>query len=582
MPTKDFIVKLAADSKGYQSGMSEASKALDKFQKQNLSTSAAIKTVTSTLSKYLSVAALAKGAVDAFTATMRGSQTTSDKFDASMRAAKTTVNNFFSSLSTGDFTQFNMGLDAMITKAKEAYAALDRLGNASMSWGYFQTARMADLTDLQAIVGDKSLPVAQRQQAATQMKAIRDELQGYAAGYEQRAIEAMARVMTESTNLEWTDVTRDDLEKVLSLDLISKSASESEKQRLAARYQQYLAEVQRITDDYNKNDRKFASRIVGTTPTGAPQYAQVDVTPEADRALYAQDLRDVAREYQDAILYNQALVRGSDEWLQNLIQLVQQADAAERSMRRVNSAVQQADNSLTTTTSTGDVPKFNTSLSTLPAMSGLMAEPMMDYQTKLPEINTGLQNINGSLVKMSGNLSDVQGRFNGLNDGGRALESIGRSMEQLAESDGWKGVGGIVSGVGSAVQAYMQLATAAQTAAAAQAATETPTVWGKIAAITALVSAFASTAAQLKSMSNYAEGGVVPGRNWNDGITARVSSGEMFINEADQKRLYDSIHSGNLGGGGGGPAVVTGEQIVLAVNNYGRRTNQGELVFGGR
>ena len=111
---------------------------------------------------------------------------------------------------------------------------------------------------------------------------------------------------------------------------------------------------------------------------------------------------------------------------------------------------------------------------------------------------------------------------------------------------------------------------------------ETPTAIGKIAAAISLGATIISTVSSLKSIQTYAEGGVVPGKTWNDSITARVSSGEMVINEADQKRLYDSIHSGNLGGAGGGPAVVTGEQIVLAVNNYGRRTNQGELVFAGR
>ena len=67
----------------------------------------------------------------------------------------------------------------------------------------------------------------------------------------------------------------------------------------------------------------------------------------------------------------------------------------------------------------------------------------------------------------------------------------------------------------------------------------------------------------------------------NDGITARVSSGEMIINQADQKRLYDSIHTGGVGGGSV-RSSISGEQIVIAVNNWARRTNHGELVFAGR
>ena len=82
------------------------------------------------------------------------------------------------------------------------------------------------------------------------------------------------------------------------------------------------------------------------------------------------------------------------------------------------------------------------------------------------------------------------------------------------------------------------------------------------------------------SVPSFAEGGFVPGHNYMDGITARVSSGEMIMNEADQKRLYDSIHSGNLGNGGGGRAIVTGEQIVTVINNYGKRTGKGVILKG--
>lgn len=94
------------------------------------------------------------------------------------------------------------------------------------------------------------------------------------------------------------------------------------------------------------------------------------------------------------------------------------------------------------------------------------------------------------------------------------------------------------------------------------------------------VSAVASVLAAINNIPNFAEGGIVGGHNYMDGITARVSSGEMFINEADQKKLYDSIHSGDLGGGNSGRTVITGEQIVTVVNNYGKRTGKGVILKG--
>jgi antitoxin component HigA of HigAB toxin-antitoxin module len=142
--------------------------------------------------------------------------------------------------------------------------------------------------------------------------------------------------------------------------------------------------------------------------------------------------------------------------------------------------------------------------------------------------------------------------------------------------------GAIITATTQALPALQALFTTSSTAAVAEGIAETPTLGGKIAAGITLTATILNLVSTLKSIQNYAEGGVITGHNWNDGITARVSSGEMMINEADQKRLYDYIHTGNLGGGGGGPAYLTGEMIVLAVNNYGRRTNKGELVFAGR
>jgi hypothetical protein len=640
MPTRDFIVKLAGESKGYQSAMDQATQALDKYQKQNLSTSAAIKTVTTTLSRYISVAALAKGATEAITATLHGSEQMADKFDATMFAAKTTVSEFFASLSTGDFSQFQLGLDNIISKAKDAYDALDRLSNASISWGYFQTSRMADLTELQSIVNDKSLPMSQRQDAAAQMAQIQQEMQGYVEGYRTRALEAMAKELAKSTNIDWTLINRSDLEKNLRLDLIPDvGMSEAEKQKLDQMYQEYLTEADKIA-------QKYKGRLQTTMHGGAAaSYSQRYVQSPEQKQAEAEEMAALAVKYKDAVLYNQTLVRGTQDWLENLVAIVQQADAAERSMRRVNSAVQQAQNiqpgTAGGTSTAAAAPKAA-------GMSGLEYERMMlterlkladrfseeyidlqqqlreaEYQMQVERLTATIQNeeqlaaalelaervknndlyqiamegyvgrlrlaeefssqaqeIEDSTESITNSMTSLKDTFDGIDDGARSVESLGRAITQVSDKKWAQGMGGMLSGVGSAVQAYAKLAAAAQTAATAQAAAETPTVLGKIAVIGTMLGEFAAVISQLRSINSYAEGGVIPGRNWNDGITARVSSGEMIINEADQKRLYDDIHSGRLGGGGG-PAVVTGEEIFIAVSNYGKRMGWGELAFVG-
>ena len=146
-------------------------------------------------------------------------------------------------------------------------------------------------------------------------------------------------------------------------------------------------------------------------------------------------------------------------------------------------------------------------------------------------------------------------------------------------------IGGIAGAVAEAIPAIAAL-TAAQTAqanantknAASGAASSVASI--PIVGPIMAVAAVASVLAAIMSVPSFAEGGIVGGHNYMDGITARVSSGEMFINEADQKKLYDSIHSGNIGNGGGGKTVVTGEQIVTVINNYGKRTGKGVILKG--
>lgn len=580
MSNKTFIVKLAGDSKSYQNSMSGATKALDKYQKQNLSTGAAVKTLSSTLTKYISVAALVKGAQEAINRTIRGSQTTADAWAATMHSCKVVADNFFSSLSTGDFTSFNMGLNQMVANAKAAAKALDALGNASMSWSYFQTARMADITELSAVVGDTNAPLSERKAAAQQVIGIRSELQGYASGYEERAMEAMARKMTEATMVEWSRVTREDLERILQLDLLPSTFSQERKAELAAQYKEYQSRMEALKADFEQNYRKRERVQTGVSQTGLPLYSVVDRTKPEDYARYNQQMRDLATEYQDVILYNETLVRKSDQWLQELIQIVQMADNAERSMRRVNSAAQTAQKVLNIQEETAPVQQPLT----LPAMAGITV-PEVSGPTlpdKLPEVAVQLDSVANSADGVANSFERMSAAAEGVNSIGRAAEHLGAAFESMGGS-GMGAAGNIISAAGAAVQAYTQMAQAASMAAAAEAATETPTVWGKIAAITAMVGAFASMVSEVKSsVHTYAEGGIVPGNNFHDGITARVSSGEMYINEADQRRLYDMIHTGNYGGGNGGRSVVTGEQIVLAVNNYGRRTNRGELVFAGK
>lgn len=170
-----------------------------------------------------------------------------------------------------------------------------------------------------------------------------------------------------------------------------------------------------------------------------------------------------------------------------------------------------------------------------------------------------------------------------FNDVGTSLEKIGNISDSTFGAM-LNYLGGVTVAVGAAIPAIDAMINAknqeanANTKAAASGAASSVASIPFVGAMMA-AAAVATVIAAIMSVPSFAEGGVIGGNNYMDGITARVSSGEMIMNEADQKKLYNAIHSGNLGGGGS-KTVVTGEQIVTVINNYGKRTGKGVILKG--
>lgn len=72
----------------------------------------------------------------------------------------------------------------------------------------------------------------------------------------------------------------------------------------------------------------------------------------------------------------------------------------------------------------------------------------------------------------------------------------------------------------------------------------------------------------------FAGGGIVGGTSYKgDRLPAMVNSREMILNGFQQKQLFDMITAGGSQSGSGA-AVVTGENIYIALRNYGRRSGK--------
>lgn len=588
----NLVSKLGVDPSKYVSGMDQARKSLDSFQKQNLSNKAAMKEVTSVLTKYISVAALVKGAQEVLTRTMQGSQTTADSWAATVDGCKNAVDTFFTALSKGDFSSFAQGLDVIISKGRAASVAMDQLGNTIMSFNYLSASNNAAFAQSLLTIRDTKATASERGAA---IKTAEDELKfmtDLVAGKQATLYNAIAAVSTKKSPLAANQFKFEDIKAISLLDAFADVPEKLREYGLETKdyylnlAKEYAEKIKAAQPQYETYDGNLAR-----SEQGRAQIAEIEKRNAEKRAAFNAYNEQLKEQYLFALEVQALLEDIKDEDLQNIFNLFTQISDAEMQLTNMTKQLMQAKGEykrgLPTEEETGPLPMTTN----LPVAAGI---PLMDVSgpslpDKLPEMVVDLENTDELMQRIAAHSGGAADNFERMMSASEGIDSLGRSMEHLgnifadSEKSGVRMMGNILSAAGAAIQAYMQLSAAAATAAAAEGALETPTIWGKIGALASFVTAFATAASQIMSVSrmSYAEGGIIPGQNYNDGITARVSSGEMIINQADQKRLYDSIHSGGVGGGAT-RSTISGEQIVLAVNAWAHRTNRGELVFAGR
>ena len=189
-------------------------------------------------------------------------------------------------------------------------------------------------------------------------------------------------------------------------------------------------------------------------------------------------------------------------------------------------------------------------------LSGLLSEDMGTFAKR--------KGINIDTSKLTNNAKEVK---EGWEDAARAVLSVGDALQQI-EDPGAK-VAGIIG------QAIANIALGFAQATAASAAGG-PFAW--IAAIAGGLGTMLSTIAAIKSATagSYAEGGIVPGNNYNDGLVANVSSGELILNRAQQSNIAAQL-SGTSGAGTSQPYLDV-ETIWLGMGHYLKRKGMGEIV----
>lgn len=615
MAASNLVVKLLLDSGAFDTNIKSAKAQIQGLEKVG-------KNIVGTLGKFAGALGIVTTASAAFEKIIRGSQTTSDAFDRAIRAGKTSVDSFFTAISTGDFTAFNLGLDNIIKKAKDAASAIDQLGNTTMSYNYFNAKNQADYALAMQKAKDKTLSKEEReaaQQTATAILGKQQEITNVMVATVENSI---ASLITETNGLSAKDVSILDLDRILMLDVSAKGA-ESKKQ-LEAQYKEYEA-------IYNKMVAKYTTTTAHQTQFGVQYQSTVDYDA-VKKAMHIYNIH-----YKDAVLYNEILVKKGDAWLQNLIDIANQAESAKRtyaSMAQQMNKVKTMDMSkgVTSTSSTKkvdpavegslrfineEIDKVQKELENL--NPELNPQKLQELNTKLSELENKKRKIEfeityadeiakfdptkpigaGQSIQMGGfnkltppkglgttnvenvnNTADTTNKITANEKWATSINGVASALGAVTNmtnegASAWISWGaGILTSIAAALPALSTLfaaETAVAGATAAKSAAETPVV-GWILAGAAVASVLAAVAA----LPKFANGGIIDSPfGVGDRVLARVNGGEMILNKRQQSNLFNLLDNGGMAGANNKVTFeIEGKKLIGVLKNYNNKISK--------
>lgn len=569
----DIITRLLLKTNDFDANLNRAKGSVNSFQG---GISSMAKTAGAGIMKFAGTIGVAVGAYEGFNKLMNSSQTLSDEYNRTIEGLKGTVDNFFYSIGSGDWTPFFNGLDETIRKAREAYNAMDQLGNTKMSYGYFNMKNQAEFQKQITILKDKDSTEAQKDEAQKRLDDVLKDQREIVDQLGRRSTEAVQALVAASTGISAADVSMVSVDRVSRFDV--SAMGDTEKKQAEKEYQYFKNVEAALRKKYTK---------VETVMTGAGMNRSWSTVKTLDYESYNKAMAPMIAKYQDAIVYNGMLVKESDEWLKKLYGIRSEAFAAEQayeSMTKTANRASQAggkdskedkdEKPLKDTLAWYDaeISRLNKKLSKETTMQARATVQAAINELEKKKVNIKIvveqEVFKGKYGDMKGGLPSINrpGDQLGLkhNDKGFKLskfespikkkdidlnklyaESLGSiansfgSMTSMSEQFGNEGVSFMFNAMGSISQMIVQLQSLATAQGVASAfALPFPANLGAIATVIATVTSI------FASLPKFETGGVVPGISFGgDKVLARVNSGEMILNGSQQANLFKMLNS---------------------------------------
>ena len=569
----DLITRLLLNTQQFDNNLGKSTKQIQGFQQkiQGFSSGA-----VSAFTKFAGVLGVAYGATELLQKGLNSNATLQDKYNSLMQAGSTVTDQFFTAIYSGDWTVFNDGIEKAIKNAKEyadTYRNVQRMLETT-SIKFEQTD--ARKTQLEAIIEDDTKPLEERKKAQQELDRIL--LMGVADIREasqitERELNNMLAdligeaqyITTENAQKLILDIrnkyselrkeldayreVRDQKNQVLNPNAFKYSGDEWYKinQDATKKYYQeytkdqraYYDELLRLAD--RMNDETFSSfqglfdklndlndkagtwekdragardEIAGIKTTASKK----EIIPAGSIMEMQKKIADLRKKYENA----------ADEGTRvGFMKAIKEAET-ELKMMQLRAAG-------TSLLPTGEINK---------PVGRNIADDVKSGYINIKPISTDSIQANYDYADSLGAIASIMGSVTNMTNEGAA---------------GWLAYGAnILSSISAAIPMITSLTTALTAKAAAEAAGSAAAVpvvgWiNAVAAITAIMSAMAA-------VPKFADGGIIGGNSFiGDNMIARVNSGEMILNNRQQRNLF------NLLDGKGGTSVNAGGEVKLRI-----------------
>lgn len=559
----DLVTRLKLDDTQFNNNINKSKKQLNDFKSVGKSAGNTITDVLgASLTKIAAPVAIATTAFKGMQEVMMSSQKNADLLDTEMYALKQTVDEFFYSLGNGNLKSFLNDLDGLVTKSKQAYQALDQLGNTQISYGVISSRNQANIANAQYTAKNKFASNDERIAAFEQWRAAIEseqkgveQLQADLVGYVTKAVQAKS---TANIN-----VTLDDVIKAFEADLTGANRDEIKK-RAANGYGNW---------EVNNADKYKSQQQKDEIAEGLKQHI---ITHTMLQKYTDDELKDIAEKVSAYFKLTNA-VKGLGREYNETANEFNNSNAKTSGFSPVGSLEGYKVYSGNSTSKAGSEKKidplelaaFNAQGWVNEEIKGLHNAMRIAIETgeKIPIKSLPIEIEDEAVDELAlPSLSDEPNKWAlGITESfalaGSSIQALGGAFAAFSENAALGKSALILGAIGQLVYGY------------AQAAAKPMHPWEWIAFAISGAATLATTIAQIKG---YADGGIVNSPyTTGDRNLVKVNGGEMILTRGQQANLFNLLNGGSLNNNNGEVKFrISGKELVGVLSNYNNKMSK--------